>query len=197
MGASSRSPSPMTITPSIASSLSAVRMASTAAWSAAFSSPRPARAQAAIAASSATRTASITKPRSRVWVVIIISKGAERAMVGGFSDARDANYARGCDHGRQGGHGADGPGDGRLGRDVGGEDDRHAAGAFDVLLQETVDRDAGLGERLGDRGDHARLVADDQAHIGPPNGVGRWDGRKCLEGGGGALEDRTPRAGHD
>src|SRR5579859_1370698 len=178
MGASSRSPSPMTITPSIASSLSAVRMASTAAWSAAFSSPRPARAQAAIAASSATRTASITKPRSKVWVVIGFSKGAERAMVGGFSDARDANYARRRDQGRQGGHGADGPGDRRLGRDMGGQDNRHPSGAFDVLLQEAVDRDARLREGFGNRGDHAGLVADDQPHIGAARRIGRGYGRE-------------------
>ena len=50
MGASSRSPSPMTTVPSIGSMLSAARIASTAAWSAAFSSPRPIRVEAAIAA---------------------------------------------------------------------------------------------------------------------------------------------------
>ena len=41
IGASSRSPSPMTIVPSIGRRFSSRRMASTAAWSAAFSSPRP------------------------------------------------------------------------------------------------------------------------------------------------------------
>ena len=44
--------------------LSAVRMASTAAWSAAFSSPRPISCEAASAAASVTRTASSARLRS-------------------------------------------------------------------------------------------------------------------------------------
>src|SRR5262245_21333491 len=64
MGASSRSPSPITTVPSMARLLSAERMASTAAWSAAFSSPRPIRREAASAAASVTRTASKARFRS-------------------------------------------------------------------------------------------------------------------------------------
>src|SRR5213078_3242199 len=41
IGASSSSPSPITTVPSMGSLLSSRRMASTAAWSAAFSAPRP------------------------------------------------------------------------------------------------------------------------------------------------------------
>src|SRR5262245_3498292 len=58
MGASSRSPSPMTMVPRICRSLNALRMASTAAWSAAFSSPRPISRAEAIDAASVSRTAS-------------------------------------------------------------------------------------------------------------------------------------------
>ncbi len=55
----------MTTVPSIGSSFNAARIASTAAWSAAFSSPRPIRSDAAIAAASVTRTISRTSNRSR------------------------------------------------------------------------------------------------------------------------------------
>src|SRR6476659_3156525 len=65
MGASSRSPSPMTTVPSKGSSFSAARIASTAAASAAFSSPRPMSLDAEIAAASVTLTISRTSTRSR------------------------------------------------------------------------------------------------------------------------------------
>ena len=55
IGASSRSPSPITTTPWISSRFNCSRMAFTAAWSAAFSSPRPMRSAEAIAAASDTR----------------------------------------------------------------------------------------------------------------------------------------------
>src|SRR6185312_2379979 len=58
MGASSRSPSPMTMVPRMFSWLNALRMASTAAWSAAFSSPRPISRADHMAAASVRRTAS-------------------------------------------------------------------------------------------------------------------------------------------
>jgi hypothetical protein len=64
IGASSRSPSPITTVPLIGSLLSSRRMASTAAWSAAFSSPRPRRRAADTAARSVTRTISMERMRS-------------------------------------------------------------------------------------------------------------------------------------
>ena len=67
IGASSRSPSPITTVPSIGSLLSSRRMASTAAWSAAFSSPRPRRRAEATAARSVTRTSSRVRMRSMIW----------------------------------------------------------------------------------------------------------------------------------
>src|SRR5215467_9067128 len=73
IGASSRSPSPMTIVPLMGSLLSSRRMASTAAWSAAFSLPRPVQRAAATAARSVTRTISSVRTRSKArsgWMVI-------------------------------------------------------------------------------------------------------------------------------
>ena len=64
MGASSRSPSPITTVPSMGRTLKAARIASTAAWSASCSLPRPIWAKAAMAAASVTRTASSAKARS-------------------------------------------------------------------------------------------------------------------------------------
>src|SRR5437764_14426608 len=58
MGASSRSPSPMTMVPRMFIWLNALRMASTAAWSANFSSPRPITRADAIEAASVSRIAS-------------------------------------------------------------------------------------------------------------------------------------------
>jgi hypothetical protein len=72
IGASSRSPSPITTVPSMYSELSASRIASTAAASAAFSSPRPTSVDAAIAAASVTRTISRTSTRSRTWLAAAV-----------------------------------------------------------------------------------------------------------------------------
>jgi hypothetical protein len=64
IGASSRSPSPMTMVPTIARLFISRRMASTAAWSAAFSLPRPRNFAAATAARSVTRAISSDRIRS-------------------------------------------------------------------------------------------------------------------------------------
>src|SRR5262245_21070579 len=64
IGASSRSPSPITMVPSIGSLLSSRRIASTAAWSAAFSWPWPRNRAADTAARSVTRTISSVRIRS-------------------------------------------------------------------------------------------------------------------------------------
>src|SRR5882724_4434461 len=77
IGASSRSPSPITTVPSMGSLLSSRRMASTAAWSAAFSLPWPRSRAADTAARSVTRTISSVRMRSsnscggtEIWVDI-------------------------------------------------------------------------------------------------------------------------------
>src|SRR3981081_757430 len=68
IGASSRSPSPMTMVPSIGNLLISLRSASAAPGSASFSLPRPLSRAAATAARSVTRTISIDRIRSSVVV---------------------------------------------------------------------------------------------------------------------------------
>src|SRR5210317_145827 len=90
MGASSRSPSPMTTTPWISSRFNCSRMAFTAAWSAAFSSPRPIRSAEAIAAASETRA----KPKESIR-----SLKSDFCDMGGMaflSDVFDAQGDRGA-----------------------------------------------------------------------------------------------------
>src|SRR5258707_1792907 len=77
IGASSRSPSPITTVPSMGNLLSSRRMASTAAWSAAFSLPWPRNRAADPAERSVTRTISSVRMRSsnscggtEIWVDI-------------------------------------------------------------------------------------------------------------------------------
>ena len=64
IGASSFSPSPMTITPSISTELIILRIAFTAAPSPSFFWPRPTQRPEASAAASVTRTSSIARLRS-------------------------------------------------------------------------------------------------------------------------------------
>src|SRR5262249_1667154 len=64
MGASSRSPSPITTVPRTSTLSNAFRIAVTAAWSAAFLSPRPIQRAQASAASSVMRTNSRPTCRS-------------------------------------------------------------------------------------------------------------------------------------
>jgi len=74
IGASSISPSPMTTVPSMGSLLSSRRMASTAAWSEAFSLPCPRKRAEETAARSVTRTISRLRMRSSSnsgWTVIL------------------------------------------------------------------------------------------------------------------------------
>src|SRR5439155_5752496 len=66
-------PSPITTVPSIERLFSACRIASTAAWSAAFSSPRPISREADNAAASVTRTASSARLRSILSLLATVS----------------------------------------------------------------------------------------------------------------------------
>jgi len=79
MGASSFSPSPMTMTPSMSTVLSTSRMASTAALSAAILSPRPMYRPAANAAASVTRASS--SARLRVGLVSFIPDSSWSQMI--------------------------------------------------------------------------------------------------------------------
>ena len=81
IGASSRSPSPITMVPSMGSLLNSRRMASTAAWSAARSLPRPARRAAETAARSVTRTISRESTRSKARCGRIVIDGAGPSLL--------------------------------------------------------------------------------------------------------------------
>src|SRR6202030_1122371 len=102
IGASSRSPSPLPPVPSIGSLLSSRRMASTAAWSAAFSLPWPRSRAADTAARSVTSTiSSVRIPSSNscggteIWVDIgELLKTSQR----GFRPATNRFAHRHSDH---------------------------------------------------------------------------------------------------
>src|SRR4051812_46872816 len=92
IGASSRSPSPMTMVPRIGTVSMVRRMASTATWSACFRSPCPMVCAEAIAASSTTRTNSSASSNSRccancssadwVWFLLAVAMEIPSAKVG-------------------------------------------------------------------------------------------------------------------
>src|ERR1700688_3126354 len=88
----------MTTVPSMRSPLRAERMASTAAWSAAFSSPRPIRREAARAAHSVTRTTSRARLRSMRCTSPMLSSAALILRFPGsavpLSERLDAYHAR-------------------------------------------------------------------------------------------------------
>jgi hypothetical protein len=72
----------MTMTPLMSRLFSAVRMASTATWSAFFSWPRPTSFQAAVAAASVTRTASSSSVRSKLLLAIVLALSPGRCAAG-------------------------------------------------------------------------------------------------------------------
>src|SRR5215470_14081765 len=76
MGASSRSPSPITMVPRIGTLSMVLRMASVATWSALWRSPKPMVWAEAMAASSTTRTnssASSNSSKSRFFASLVLS----------------------------------------------------------------------------------------------------------------------------
>ena len=89
IGVSSRSPSPITTVPRIGSLLSSRRMASTAAWSAAISLPRPRRRAADTAARSVTRTISSERMRSNSCCGCTLIAAIVSFLGAGSGDSRD------------------------------------------------------------------------------------------------------------
>src|ERR671932_843081 len=81
----------MTTTPFIATESSIRRIASTAAWSAAFLSPRPTQRAAAIAAASVTRTSSSARFRSGACA---LTGGILRSHALGGFDPHEVERAR-------------------------------------------------------------------------------------------------------
>src|SRR5579871_6906318 len=100
IGASSRSPSPITTVPSIVRLLRACRIASTAAWSAAFSSPRPISRDADKAAASVTRTASSARLRSILELSATLSSPRQLQFCGVVktTEARRSRRLAGSKH---------------------------------------------------------------------------------------------------
>src|SRR6516164_6711041 len=123
IGASSRSPSPMTTVPAIDRLLSAPLIASTAAWSAAFSSPRPIQREADSAAASVTRTASSARLRSILEVsgTAFLLCCRKRLSL----EILNADHVRRLEHGIERLDLFEGPAHRRLDRDVGCQHDRH------------------------------------------------------------------------
>src|SRR5215207_6511332 len=155
MGAWPRSPSPITTSPSTSMIwFSAWRMASTAAWSAAFSSPRPRQRAAAMAAASVTRAISMVSMR-------LSMKGVSRP-----SQPLDADHPRAPRHMAVRfdllqclAHGA-------FQRVMGDEDE----GGCCILrlrrpLHDALNRDLLLGEPVGDARNRARPVEELERHV--------------------------------
>src|SRR5260221_4946858 len=145
IGASSRSPSPITTVPEIGKELNAERMASTAARSAACSSPRPICTDAAMAAASVTRTASSAKARSN-GLLVMPSPWAFEGRSGGLhgNHARTrANLVRGGDH-------LQGALNGKLRCVVGDHDDRDQLAIGAATMDHAFDGNARLGKMDGD-----------------------------------------------
>src|ERR1043166_9889695 len=172
MGASSRSPSPITMVPRMGKLLSSRRMGSTAAWSAAFSLPSPRRRAAATAARSVTRTISSDRMRSSNWCDGISIDDMDVPSVaagsaGGSLRFLDPDELRLSDDDAAGNHLVEGPAHRVLGGGVGDENDRHrrrvggilapVRTAAGVTLHDRFERNLLLGKagRDGRRG--ARL----------------------------------------
>src|SRR5882672_7642296 len=193
IGASSRSPSPITTVPSIGSLLSSRRMASTAAWSASFSLPWPRSLAADTAARSVTRTISSVRMRSssncggtEIWVDIgklpglhcgsgdphtIVSRTvrSDRALV--FFDPYHLRPA--ADH-LVALHRLQRAIDRILAGGIGNQDDRHrrsfarstgGVNAVGMALHDRFDRNLLLGQPGRDGGRRAGEIARHQADI--------------------------------
>src|SRR6266478_889896 len=163
IGASSRSPSPMTTVPAIDRLLSASLIASTAAWSAAFSSPRPIQRDAESAAASVTRTASSARLRSifEVSGTAFLLSCRWRLL----SEILDADHVRRLEHGFERLDLLEGPTHCCLDRDVGRQHHRHGLPRGAAALDHRFHRYLLVAQRGGDIGNHPGLVEHHQAYI--------------------------------
>src|SRR5712664_3242246 len=154
----------------MASEFSVVRMASTAAWSAIFSSPRPLSLDAARAAASVTRTASSARLRSILPAALLalLLSWALTSSIGVSMRRLKRLYpdqAGLLGHRLQLGDARQRAPHRRLFRLMRRQHDRHLAGLRAPALQHRFERDALLGERAGYRRDHAWPILHHQAHI--------------------------------
>src|SRR6266850_1416167 len=182
IGASSRSPSPMTTVPAIDRLLSASLIASTAAWSAAFSSPRPIQRDAESAAASVTRTASSARLRSifEVSGTAFLLFGRERL----FSETLDADHVRRLEHGFERLDLLEGPAHRRLDRDMSRQHHRHGLTGSAAALDHRFHRHLLVAQGGGNIGDDPRLVEHHQAYvIGALMPLYRHPGKRAQIGG--------------
>src|ERR1700761_6923719 len=215
MGASSRSPSPITTVPSIGRTLKAARIASTAAWSASCSLPRPIWAKAAIAAASVTRTASSAKERSRgfswtggrvsVMGKVSLSSWLDRSpnevqRPGG--DRRGAEPSRlHRNHAGAGPHlvgsadGLQGALDSRLGGLMGDHDDGDRGARRPHPLDHAFNGNTRLRQLSSDEGEHPRHVQTLEPQVPGRDGPFAVRRFQHLQARGRLAEDRAGDAG--
>src|SRR5215469_16960165 len=145
----------MTTVPAIDRLLSASLIASTAAWSAAFSSPRPIKREAESAAASVTRTASSARLRS-----ILEVSGMAFPPAGGGLNAQilDADHARRFENGVERCDLFKRPAHRRLDSHMGRHDDRHGLARRSAALDHRLHRNLLVAQRRRDIGDHTRLI---------------------------------------
>src|SRR5262249_29610619 len=185
IGASSRSPSPMTTVPAIDRLLSASLIASTAAWSAAFSSPRPIQREAESAAASVTRTASSARLRSifEVSGTAFLLSCCRRLL----SEILDADHMRRLEHGFERRDVLDGPTHCRLDRDVCRQHHRHGFPRGTAALNHRFHRYLLVPQGRGDIGDYPRLIEHHQTDvIGALMPLDRHAGESAQTGSGNA-----------
>src|SRR5438477_1066831 len=194
IGASSRSPSPITTVPSIDRLFSACRIASTAAWSAAFSSPRPISREADNAASSVTRTASSARLRS---ILELSATAPSLAVRSASSEIFDADHARRLEHGAERRDPLDRALHRRLDRNMRRQDDGHRLTRRAAALDHRFHRYLLVAKRGRDIGDDAGLVDDHQADVvGALMPLHRGAGQR-VERSGGDAKRRHIAAGRD
>src|SRR5215468_4422592 len=192
IGASSRSPSPITTVPSIGSLLSSRRIASTAAWSAAFSWPWPRSRAADTAARSVTRTISSVRMRSsnscggtEICVDILLTPQSPRDLAARTNNSRahetllralvllDPYHLRLSADDLVALHGVQRAAHGVFMRGIGDQDDRHwrrfrcarGVDALRVLLHDRFQGNLRLGEVGRDFGRSTGDVARHQANV--------------------------------
>src|SRR5690242_19407414 len=143
------------------STLKAARIASTAAWSASCSLPRPIWAKAAMAAASVTRTASKAKERSSSLsneggrISVIVLSGFLRAVADSGFHGNHARPGPDLVGSRDGLHGAFGAG---LGGIMGDHDNGHRLAGGAAALDHALDGNPSLGQMTGNQRQDAGLI---------------------------------------
>src|SRR5580700_8249283 len=186
----------MTTVPAIARLFNASRIASTAAWSAAFSSPRPISREAESAAASVTRTASNARLRS---IFDVSGMAFLLVFVEGllFSEIFDADHAGRLEHRVERFDPLQRPAHRRLDGNMGGHHHRYRLAWGAATLDHGFHRHLLIAQRGRDIGDHPRLI-----HYHQPDVVGavvpfdRHPGNRAQIGGV-EPESRHVAAGSD